>query len=37
MLKFTIDQLDELSDKEKLLVINFATLANYACNENEAL
>ena len=37
MLKFTIEQLNELTDKEKLLVINFATLANYACNENEAL
>ena len=37
MLKFTIVQLYELTDKEKLLVINFATLANYACNENKAL
>ena len=37
MLKFTIEQLNELTDKEKLLVINFATLANFACNENEAL
>lgn len=37
MLKFTIEQMNELTDKEKLLVINFAMLANYACNENEAL
>ena len=37
MLKFTIEQLNELTDKEKLLIINFATLANYAYNENEAL
>ena len=37
MLKFTIEQLNELTDKEKLLVINFATLASWANNENEAL
>lgn len=37
MLKFTIEQLNELTDKEKLLVINFSLLANYARCENEAL
>ena len=37
MLKFTIEQLNELSDKEKLLVINFATLASWADNENHGL
>ena len=37
MLKFTIEQLNELTDNEKLLVINFATLSNYACNENASL
>ena len=37
MLKFTIEQLYDLTDKEKILVIKFATLANYACNENKAL
>ena len=37
MLKFTIEQLHELSDKEKLLVINFATLASWADNENRSL
>ena len=36
-LKFTIEQLNELTDNQKLLIINFATLANYACNENKAL
>lgn len=37
MLKFTIEQMNELTDKEKLLVINFAMLASWANNENEAL
>ena len=37
MLKFTIEQLNELTDNQKLLIINFATLSNYACDENEAL
>ena len=37
MLKFTIEQLYELTDNQKILVIKFATLANYACNENKAL
>ena len=37
MLKFTIEQLNELTDKEKLLVINFASVASWADNENEAL
>ena len=37
MLKFTIEQLSELTDKEKLLVINFATLASWADNENHGL
>lgn len=37
MLKFTIEQLNELTDNQKLLVINFSLLANYARNENEAL
>lgn len=37
MLKFTIEQMNELTDIEKLLVINFATFAIYASNENKAL
>ncbi len=37
MLKFNIEQLNELTDNEKLLVINFAIIANYADAENEAL
>lgn len=37
MLKFTIEQLNELSDKEKLLVINFAMIASWADNENHGL
>ena len=37
MLKFTIEQLNELSDKEKLLVINFSLLVNYADNEYQGL
>lgn len=37
MLKFTIEQMNELTDKEKLLVINFATLASWADNENHGL
>ena len=37
MLKFTIEQLNELTDNEKLLVINFATLASWADNENHSL
>lgn len=37
MLKFTIEQLNELADSEKLLLINFATFASYASNENKAL
>ena len=37
MLKFTIEQMNELTDNEKLLVVNFATLASWADNENEAL
>ena len=37
MLKFTIEQLNELTDNEKLLVINFATLASWAGNENHGL
>lgn len=37
MLKFTIEQLNELTDKEKLLVINFAMLASWADNENHGL
>jgi len=37
MLKFTIEQMNELADSEKLLVINFAMFASYASNENKAL
>ena len=37
MLKFTIEQLKELTDEEKLLEINFATLASWADNENRSL
>ena len=37
MLKFTVEQLNELTDNEKLLVINFATLASWADNENRSL
>ena len=37
MLKFTVEQLNDLTDNQKLLIINFATLSNYACDENEAL
>ena len=37
MLKFTIEQLKELTDEENLLVINFATLASWADNENRSL
>ncbi len=37
MLKFTIEQLNELTDNEKLLIINFSLLANYSYIENEAL
>ena len=29
--------MNELTDNEKLLVVNFATLASWADNENEAL
>ena len=37
MLKFTIEQLNELTDNQKLLVINFATLASWADHENHSL
>ena len=37
MLKFTIEQLNELTDNQKLLVINFATFVSYASNENKSL
>ena len=37
MLKFTIEQLNELTDNEKLLVINFAILVSWADNENRSL
>ena len=37
MLKFSIEQLNDLTDNEKLLVINFATLASWADNENHGL
>ena len=37
MLKFTIEQLNELTNNQKLLVLNFATLASWADNENKAL
>ena len=37
MLKFTIEQLNELTDNLKLLVINFATFASWADNENHGL
>ena len=37
MLKFTIEQLNELTDNQKLLVLNFATLASWADNENHRL
>lgn len=37
MLKFTIEQLNELTDKEKLLIINFSLLVTYSSIENESL
>ena len=37
MLKFTVEQLNELTDNEKLLVINFATFSSWADNEYHGL
>ena len=37
MLKFNIDDLKDLTEHQVLLVINFATLASWADNENHGL